>query len=171
MFDNIGNRTRIVAGSAAALIAVPLAVAVVWSTPAGAAPSRQPKVEAAQPAPFTNVPLGQTTAAPATGTGPMTATSWPTAGSADISLPAVSANQHAESKDKAGGVPVSVARTATATDDSASAVRVDVASQSAAERAGVRGVLLSVTPTVRDRGGLGRHRLLVVPQRRGSGLR
>ncbi|WP_308210903.1 DUF6973 domain-containing protein [Actinokineospora diospyrosa] len=117
---------------------------------AASAPSRLPKVAPGKVVPHTvHVPPPRAATAP-TDTGPRAATAWPSAGSAEVLLGTdrqAGAAERGNAAERAARVPAvrrAGALPVTIASGAAERVRVEVADQAVARRAGVRGVLVGV---------------------------
>ncbi|GLI03334.1 RHS repeat-associated core domain-containing protein [Phytohabitans aurantiacus] len=136
--------TRWLAAGLAAILMVTLAdPAAAHAVPSNAAPAVVPNARQKEPVvPVTPVPVrGKPAAAAPAKTTALPATAWPTAGSAEVRLPAFGAKAAA-----AGKLPVRVASAQRGTPPT---VRVDVRDQNATRKAGVAGLLFDVRRTDR----------------------
>ncbi|WP_447003144.1 putative adhesin [Saccharothrix isguenensis] len=138
-------------------VAIVLSASVLAATPALADPVRAPAVPPTKVVETSEHRLERVAAPSMPQSAPSTATTWPSAGEAEVAVAAATPPVTSRDADarlaaggtRAGGLPVQVAARGKR---DATKVRVRVADQAAAQRAGVTGVLLSVTP---DRSGDG----------------
>jgi RHS repeat-associated protein len=138
-------------------VAIVLSASGLAATPALAEPVRAPAVPPTKVVETSEHRLERIAAPSMPQSAPSTATTWPAAGEAEVAVAAATPPVTSRDADarlaaggtRAGGLPVQVAARGKR---DATKVRVRVADQAAAQRAGVAGVLLSVIP---DRSGDG----------------